>query len=101
MSSIESNIIQGGCGDFILVCGKGDDGRPVPISGKDDVERPDGQWNTMEAICDGDRITVYLNNVLVNKMTNASLTSGKITIQSELAEIHIRRLELLPLDPQR
>ncbi len=144
MSSIESNIIQGGCGDFILVRGKGQDGQPVPISskatvvndrdgepawtpggtertftdgrinnryrdpawedklgfrGKEDVEAPDGQWNRMEVVCDGNRIAVYLNDVLVNKMTDASLTSGKITIQSELAEIHIRRLDLLPLDP--
>lgn len=142
MSSIEANIIQGGCGDFILVRGKDKDGKLVQISGngvvvddqdgepifdpkgekreftagrinnryrdpdwadtfgfrgKDDVERPDGEWNTMEVICAGDRITVYLNGILVNDMTEASLTSGKITIQTELAEIHIRRWELLPL----
>ena len=141
-SSIEANIIQGGCGDFILVRGTNSDGRCVPISGyvtvtndrdgepvfdlkgkkrkfeggrinhryrdsdwtdtlnfhgKNEIERPDGEWNTMEVVCNGDRITVYLNGVLVNEMAEASLTSGKLLLQSELAELHVRRWELLPL----
>ena len=65
--------------------------------GKNAVEKPDGEWNRMEVICDGDKITVYMNGVLVNEMTEASLSSGKLTLQTELAEIHIRRWELLPL----
>ena len=32
MNSIESNIIQGGMGDFILVHGKGKNGKPLPMA---------------------------------------------------------------------
>ena len=32
MTSIEVQIIQGGCGDFILVGGKDDRGEPIPLS---------------------------------------------------------------------
>ena len=32
MASIEAQIIQGGCGDFIVVAGNNEDGSPVPLS---------------------------------------------------------------------
>src|SRR5690606_38183901 len=99
LCSIEAQIIEGGCGDFIVVAGKLEDGSPAPLSitahvvqdrdgeyvwsregqprtftsgrvnwfgrdpdwkdelgfrGKQDVEKPDGEWNRMEVICDGD-----------------------------------------------
>jgi len=134
--SIECQIIEGGCGDFILVngvsrptltveCRLGPDrqhywkkgGEPVSkdrgrfnwwgrdpewkdqfgFRGREGVEKPAGEWNRSEVICDGDSITNLVNGVVVNHGTRASHTQGKIMIQSEGAEILIRRLELKPV----
>ena len=65
--------------------------------GKDDVESPDLQWTRMDVICDGDRITITVNGVKVNEGFDASHTAGKILLQTELAEIFFRRVELWPL----
>jgi hypothetical protein len=65
--------------------------------GKHDVEKPLGEWNTLECICDGDKITNILNGTVVNAGTNASHTKGKILFQSEGAEVFFRKIELLPL----
>jgi hypothetical protein len=65
--------------------------------GKDDVENPAGEWNTLECVCAGDKITNILNGKVVNEGTNASHTRGKILFQSEGAELFFRKIELLPL----
>ena len=65
--------------------------------GKDDVERPSGEWNRMEVICDGDTITHVLNGVVVNVGTKSSHDEGKIQFQSEGAEIVFRKIEVRPL----
>lgn len=65
--------------------------------GKEDVEKPVGQWNTLECICDGDKITNILNGTIVNVGTKASHTKGKILFQSEGAEVFFRRIDLKPL----
>lgn len=65
--------------------------------GKEDVEKPAGEWNTLECICDGDRITNILNGKMVNAGTGASHTRGKILFQSEGAEVFFRKIELRPI----
>ncbi len=65
--------------------------------GKEDVEKPAGEWNTLECICDGDKITNILNGKVVNVGSKASHTKGKILFQSEGAEIFFRKIELQPL----
>ena len=65
--------------------------------GKQDVEKPVGEWNTLECIASGDEITVYLNGILVNKATDVRPSKGRIQIQSEAAEVFIRRIELTAL----
>jgi hypothetical protein len=65
--------------------------------GRQDVERPDGQWNRMEVFCRGDRIRVFVNGVLVNEGFDAEPQSGRILVQTELAELMFRKLELHPL----
>ena len=62
--------------------------------GAQDVEKPVGEWNTMECIAKGDEIMIYLNGVLVNHATNVHPRKGKIQIQSEAAEIIFRKVEL-------
>lgn len=65
--------------------------------GKEDLENPVGQWNTLECVCAGDTITNILNGKVVNIGTSASLTRGKILFQSEGAEVFFRRIDLVPL----
>jgi hypothetical protein len=67
--------------------------------GKQDVENPVGEWNVSEMLCDGDTITAILNGKVVNYVTNLSQSAGKITIQSEGAEILIRKVEIGPISP--
>ena len=69
----------------------------VGFRGKQDVENPVGEWNTLECICDGARITNVLNRQVVNVGTNSSHTRGKILFQSEGAEVFFRRIELQPV----
>lgn len=65
--------------------------------GKHDVEKPVGEWNTLECVCAGDTITNLLNGTVVNKGTKASHTKGKILFQSEGAEVFFRRIEVKAL----
>lgn len=65
--------------------------------GPQDVEKPLGEWNTLECICDGSNITIILNGTVVNAGTNASHTKGKILFQSEGAELFFRKIDLKPL----
>jgi len=136
LESIESQIIEGGCGDFIMVGGKNrpsltaevregenkqvywqeggksvtlDRGRfnwygrdpdwkdEIGFRGKQDLEKPTGEWNRQEVICDRDTIKNIVNGKVVNYGTKSSHTFGKIQLQSEGAEIWIRKVELLPL----
>jgi hypothetical protein len=136
MESQECQIIEGGCGDFIMVAGRSKpsltcqvrlaaDGQPyfekgasaitrnsgrfnwwgrdpewkdvLGFRGRRDVEKPAGEWNRMEVICDGDTIINTVNGYVVNMGTKSSLTRGKLTIQSEGAEIIFRKFEIRPL----
>jgi len=65
--------------------------------GKDDVESPYGEWTRYEVICDGGKITTIVNGNVVNEGTAAKPSAGKILVQSEGAEILVRRWELWPL----
>lgn len=136
MESQECQIIEGGCGDFIMVGGQGKPSLTVEsrvgpdgqyyfekggmavthnsgrfnwwgrdpswkdvlgFRGQNDVEKPAGEWNRLEVLCDGDTISVVLNGVLVNQGTKSSLTKGKILFQSEGAELFFRKIEVRPL----
>jgi hypothetical protein len=65
--------------------------------GAKDVEKPAGEWNTLEVVCEGDKITNILNGTVVNAGTKSSHTKGKIQFQSEGAEVFFRKIDLLPL----
>ena len=99
--SIECQIQEHDCGDFYLV-----GGTSITVDGKvqrgrviktKDAEKPTGEWNTIEVVCDGDAITNIVNGQVVNKGTGASVTRGKIVLQSEGAEVYYRKVELTPL----
>ena len=69
----------------------------IGFRGKQDLEKPMGEWNRSEVICDRDTIKNLFNGKVVNYGTNSSHTFGKIQIQSEGAEIWIRRVDLQPI----
>ncbi|SEB74453.1 protein of unknown function [Tenacibaculum sp. MAR_2009_124] len=67
------------------------------VRGKYDVEKEHGEWNRLECRVIKDEISIILNEVLINKVTNVKPSKGKIQIQSESAEIFFRRIELTPI----
>lgn len=107
MKSLECQIEETDCGDMWLTSGEG--GAPsLTVKGKKytggrvvkfaDYEKPHGEWNKVEVICQGDRIQHYINGKLNMEGSEASLTKGKINLQSEGAEIYYRNVTLEPLD---
>jgi hypothetical protein len=69
----------------------------VGFRGKKDIEKPMGKWNTIECVVLDGTISVFLNGILVNRATHVKPDKGRIQIQSEGAEILIRRVELTTL----
>ncbi len=65
--------------------------------GRADVESPYGEWTRLEVIANGDRMTNIVNGTVVAEASRLSPTHGRIVIQSEGAEIYIRRIDLEPL----
>ena len=65
--------------------------------GRQDVEKPVGEWNTYECIAAGDTLTVILNGVTMNKCLAVKPCKGRIQIQSEGAELFVRRLDVIPI----
>lgn len=71
-------------------------GRAEPRAHQD-PEKPIGEWNTLEILCEGARVRATVNGQRVTEITNASRQAGNILLQSRWGEILFRRLELQPL----
>lgn len=69
----------------------------LDFRGERDVEKPVGEWNLLECIVVGDDITVFLNGTLVNHATAVKPKKGRIQIQSEGAEMLVRKVDLTAL----
>jgi len=69
----------------------------VDFKGKDDPDAPVGEWNKMEVICKNGTIRILFNGRMVNEGFAAQPSSGPIAIQTEGAEMVVRKYELLPL----
>lgn len=100
--SIECQIQEGDCGDFWMVDGteltvRGDRVQSGRAAKTMDAEKPKGEWNFVEIICDGGKITHKVNGMVVNEGSDASVTRGKILLQSEGAEIFFRDIKLAPI----
>lgn len=65
----------------------------------DDSEKPLGEWNRMKIKCEGDRVTVWVNGVLVNDGFGATARKGQIALQAEGAEVEFKGLTLTPIKP--
>jgi hypothetical protein len=90
-------------GDLFLMEGaeakehKGKDkNTPVPLQG-DSVEVPVGEWNKAETICVNGKVESFMNSKFVNEITECTVNSGYIGIQSEGGEIEIRSIDYCPL----
>ena len=86
---IECQLMAGRAGDLVLLGGARADGiEPVgkfPIKariGDAGCEKPAGEWNEAEIVCQGDRMAVYINGVLQNECSGVN-TRGYIALQSE------------------
>lgn len=69
----------------------------IDFRGAQDIERPVGEWNRLECIVTGRTITTFLNGVLVNQCVDVQPREGRIQIQSEGAEIAVRKVSLTKL----
>jgi hypothetical protein len=65
--------------------------------GKRDVESRRGEWTKCEIVARGDTLEYYVNDKLVNRAVNLSVSRGKIFLQTEGAEVWYRNIELIPL----
>ncbi|MFZ9936699.1 MAG: 3-keto-disaccharide hydrolase [Luteolibacter sp.] len=101
--SLEVQLAHENAGDFWMI------GEKVTVLGatpqdrrwvkrQNSVEKPVGEWNTMRVRCEGNRITVWVNGVLMNEGTDITTSKGAICLQSEGAEIHFRKVELTPIE---
>ena len=73
-----------------------DKNTPVPLQG-DSVEVPVGEWNKAETICVNGKVESFINSKFVNEITECTINSGFIGIQSEGGEIEIRSIDYCPL----
>ncbi len=91
-------------GDLFLMAGaeskehRGMDANTPILRRGESNENPAGDWNTCEAVCDGNSVKAYINGKLANETTECTISSGAIGIQSEGGEIEIRKIYLEPLN---
>lgn len=65
--------------------------------GKNDVESKLGEWTKVECICEGTKLTVFVNDVKVNHAYDVTPAAGKILMQTEGFELYVRKWEIHPL----
>jgi len=65
--------------------------------GREDVESPFGEWTRLEVIARGDSLQYFVNGVLVNEAFECKPSEGRLLLQTEAAEMIVRRYELHPL----
>lgn len=60
-------------------------------------EKPYGEWNTLELICDGDTAEYILNGITVLKLFDLKPSAGRIQLQCECHAIEYRDITISPL----
>ena len=99
---VECQLMAGNAGDFVCMNGadmteRTDKSTPVVRKLAASTEKATGEWNTMEVVCSGNTIEVYVNGVMMNKGTNVTVNQGSICLQSEGKDIEFRNVYLTPL----
>jgi hypothetical protein len=101
-TSLECQVQEGDCGDYWCVGGASIDSpnnsefkwNQKRIFRTQNFENPRGEWNTIEIITNGNQSEHYVNGHLVNWGTNASVSEGRILLQSEGSEVYYRNIEI-------
>jgi hypothetical protein len=78
-----------------LALGK-DANTPVALRGEPN-ENAVGEWNTNITDCLGNDVQAIINGKLLNEITECSVSSGFVGIQSEGADFEIRKIYLEPV----
>jgi hypothetical protein len=103
--SIECQIMEDECGDYYCIDTMIDSPNKSEFLAQWNLkhifrtanfEKPTGEWNTIEVICIGNQSEHYVNGHLVNWGMSASVSHGKIVLQSEGAEICYKTVEMVP-----
>ncbi|MFT4692943.1 MAG: hypothetical protein ACI9OD_005184 [Limisphaerales bacterium] len=115
MKSQECQMLEGGTGDLCLISGadltargtsgvkrfdrpgKGEWENRLGFRGEDEIEKPLGEWNTVEIINRNGHVKLSVNGRVMVDGKKADPQSGKILIQSNNAELFYRRIDLHPL----
>jgi hypothetical protein len=58
----------------------------------DGSEKPLGEWNSMKIECLDRTVKVWVNGALVNEGYDCSVSSGRIALQAEGAEVEFRKI---------
>ena len=66
----------------------------IGFRGKDDLDAPLGKWNRLEVIAKDNTLQYKFNGEIVNEATEVSPSKGRICIQTEAAEMIVRKFEL-------
>ena len=78
-----------------LALGK-DANTPVAFRGEPN-ENVIGEWDTNVTVCAGNDVQAIINGKLLNEITECTVVSGFVGIQSEGADFEIRKMYLEPL----
>lgn len=97
-NAIECQLGSGKAGDFVMLGGSKiaevESQGKFPIKERNgDFEKPIGEWNTAEVVCEGNSIIVYINGQLQNQATSET-SEGYIALQSEGGPIEFRNVYL-------
>ena len=95
-NAIECQLCNGKAGDLVMLGGSKiqevECVEAFPVKDRaGDFENPVGEWNVAEVICEGNRLTIYINGNLQNECTCDS-TEGYIAFQSEGGPIEFRNV---------
>ncbi len=101
--SIEAQLLSEHAGDILTIGDFALSPDPSRTNGRFTAhskmaERPVGEWNEYEIICDGEQLTIIVNGETVNVARGAEVAAGFIALQSEGAEIHFRNVRLAPIE---
>ena len=78
-----------------LALGK-DANTPVAFKGSSN-EHAIGEWDTNVTVCAGNNVKAFINGKAMNEISECTISSGYIGIQSEGAEIEISKISVEPL----
>ncbi|MFN8241251.1 MAG: DUF1080 domain-containing protein [Bacteroidales bacterium] len=105
LKCVECQLKAGSAGDFVCMNGadlneRVDKSTRVVRKMTDSNEKKAGEWNTMEVVCLGNSIEVYVNGLLQNKGTGANISKGFICLQSEGKDVEFRNVFITRLKKQ-